>query len=95
LKYFSISILDFFKKYGALLGLFEEPKSSFLSDLNLLILKTKKINLADIEKAIIKRDKARKEKDYTLSDKIRDSLVTEGIDLNDNPDGSTGWSVRI
>ena len=35
LKHFSISILDFFKKYGGLLGLFQEPKSSFLEDLNL------------------------------------------------------------
>ena len=95
LKYFSISILDFFKKYGSLLGLFEEPKASFLLDLNLLILKTKKVKLENIENAIIKRDKARKEKDYLLSDKIRDALANDGIDLNDNPDGSTGWSVRV
>jgi cysteinyl-tRNA synthetase len=95
LKYFSISILGFFKKYGSLLGLFEEPKTSFLLDLNLLILKTKKINLEGIEKAIIKRDKARKEKNYSLSDKIRHTLANDGIDLNDNPDGSTGWSVRV
>ena len=95
LKHFSISILDFFKKYGGLLGLFQEPKSSFLEDLNLLILNSRKINLEDIEKAIIKRDKARKEKDYNLSDEIRDSLANEGIDLNDNPDGSTGWSVQV
>ena len=60
-----------------------------------MILKTKKVKLENIENAIIKRDKARKEKDYLLSDKIRDALANDGIDLNDNPDGSTGWSVRV
>ena len=81
--------------YGGFLGLFQEPKKDFILDLNLLILKNKNIDVADIEDAIEKRDNARIKKDYTLSDKIRDALVTEGIDLNDNPDGSTGWSVRI
>ena len=48
-----------------------------------------------IRHAIEKRDKARKQKDYVLSDKIRDKLNSKGIELKDNPDGTTGWSVRV
>ena len=95
LKYFSICLLDFFNTYGGFLGLFQESKNEFILDLNLLILKNKNIDVVDIEGAIEKRDKARKQKDYILSDKIRDKLNSKGIELKDNPDGTTGWSVRV
>ena len=49
----------------------------------------------DIENKIELRNKARATKDYVLSDKIRDELLDVGIDLKDNPDGSTNWSVKI
>ena len=48
-----------------------------------------------IENKIELRNKARTTKDYILSDKIRDELLDVGIDLKDNPDGSTNWSVKI
>ena len=95
LKYFSICLLDFFNTYGGFLGLFQESKNEFILDLNLLILKNKNIDVVDIEGAIEKRDEARKQKDYVLSDKIRDKLNSKGIELKDNPDGTTGWSVRV
>lgn len=39
------------------------------------------------------RKTARLNKDYTLSDKLRDSLLEIGITIKDNPDGSTHWSI--
>ena len=48
-----------------------------------------------IQNKIELRNKARTTKDYILSDKIRDELLDVGIDLKDNPDGSTNWSVKI
>ena len=72
-----------------------ESKSDFIMELNLLLLKSKSIKLSDIENKIELRNKARTTKDYILSDKIRDELLDVGIDLKDNPDGSTNWSVKI
>ena len=43
--------------------------------LNLLLLKSKKIKLSEIENKIEDRNQARKLKDYNISDKIRDELL--------------------
>ncbi|WP_026883574.1 cysteine--tRNA ligase [Clostridium akagii] len=53
-----------------------------------ILQKSTKVNLEDeIEKLIEKREKARKEKNFQLSDKIRDDLKAEGITLLDTPQG--------
>jgi len=44
---------------------------------------------APIEKLIEKRNEARKNKDWATSDKIRDELKDQGIELFDGPDGTT------
>ena len=64
-------------------------------ELNLLLLKSKSITLIDIENQIDSRNKARESKNYVLSDKLRDELLDRGIELKDNPDGTTNWSVKI
>lgn len=45
---------------------------------------------AEIERKIAERNKARKNKDFALSDKIRDELKSKNIVLEDNPTG-TSW----
>ena len=77
------------------MGLFNESKSDFIMELNLLLLKSKSITLIDIENQIDSRNKARESKNYVLSDKLRDELLDRGIELKDNPDGTTNWSVKI
>ena len=47
----------------------------------------------DIQSMIDQRDKARKDKDFELSDKIRDSLLEKGIVLEDTDKGTT-WKVQ-
>ena len=47
----------------------------------------------DIIDKIIAREKARADKDYTLSDEIRDDLLTRGIALRDTPDGAV-WEYN-
>ena len=42
---------------------------------------------------IDKRNQARDDKDFELSDKIRDSLLENGIVLEDTEQGTT-WKVR-
>ena len=95
LKYFSILFKNFFQKYGSLLGLFQESKKEFLNGLNLLLLKSKKIKITEIEQKIEIRNNARKLKDYNISDKIRDELLVLGIEIKDNKDGKTSWSVKV
>ena len=94
-KYFSILFRNFFQKYGSMLGLFQEPKTEFLMGLNLLLLKSKKIKISEIEQKIEDRNNARKLKDYNISDKIRDELLALGIELKDNKEGETSWSVKV
>ena len=53
----------------------ENPEEYFTSGINL--------SNEDIEQAIERRNKARQEKDFVLSDKIRDDLLKEGIFLED------------
>ena len=95
LKYFSILFKNFFQKYGSLLGLFQESKKEFLNGLNLLLLKSKKIKITEIEQKIEDRNNARKLKDYNISDKIRDELLVLGIEIKDDKDGKTSWSVKV
>ncbi len=65
--------LDLIKELGEPLGILQ---------------KSTKVNLEDeIEKLIVKREKARKEKNFQLSDKIRDDLKVRGIILLDTPQG--------
>ncbi len=94
-KFFASLFHELFSFYGTILGLFIEEKDKFISELNLLMLKSKKIKISFIESAIKKRDEARTLKNYRVSDEIRDELFYKGIELQDNPDGSTSWTVRI
>ena len=94
-KYFAERFLNLFKTYGTILGLFQESKSNFVKELNILMLNSKSINLSDLETKILVRNKARASKNYQLSDQIRDELLKDSIELKDNPDGSTDWSVKI
>jgi cysteinyl-tRNA synthetase len=48
----------------------------------------------DIEKLILERDKARRDKDYALSDKLRKDLQEKGIILEDTKEG-TIWRRKV
>lgn len=49
---------------------------------------TGQINDATIQKLIEQRDEARKNRDFALSDKIRDDLKAQGIIIEDTPQGT-------
>lgn len=63
---------------------------------NVELLKIKKIPLTpeDIERRIIERNTARKNKDWHRADKTRSELLEMGVLLEDKKDGTT-WKVRI
>jgi cysteinyl-tRNA synthetase len=48
----------------------------------------------EIERAIAARIAARKSRNFGQADHIRDELAAKGIQLKDNPDGTTSWDVK-
>ncbi|MFT8314822.1 MAG: cysteine--tRNA ligase [Clostridium sp.] len=89
-------IFDLVRDINSNLGI-ESSKEIIETSLNLIrelgkplgiLQKSTKINLEkEIEKLIEERQKARKEKNFALSDKIRDDLKAKGIILLDTPEG--------
>jgi cysteinyl-tRNA synthetase len=48
---------------------------------------------AAIDAVISARNAARKSRDFALADRLRQALAAENIVLNDNKDGTTGWTL--
>ena len=71
-----------------ILGLFGENKEDWIN-----FKKVGKINAEEIEALILKRNSARKNKDYKLSDEIRDYLDSKGVLIKDKDDMST-WEYK-
>jgi cysteinyl-tRNA synthetase len=67
---------------GALLGLLQQDPELWLKGLD---------ESGRIDDLIKKRSEARRAKNFTEADKIRFQLATEGIVLEDKPDGTTEW----
>ncbi|HSP48535.1 MAG TPA: cysteine--tRNA ligase [Clostridiaceae bacterium] len=71
--------MDLLKELGDPIGIMQNPLGGTLE--------------AEVEALIEERQKARKEKNFALSDKIRDELAAKGIVLEDTPQG-VRWSLR-
>ncbi|WP_138205862.1 cysteine--tRNA ligase [Haloimpatiens lingqiaonensis] len=71
--------LNLIRELGAPLGILQKSRKSKLED--------------EIEKLIEERQKARKEKNWALADKIRDDLSERGIILEDTPQG-VRWHLK-
>ena len=71
------------------IGLLSETKDQWLK------FKKEKSEISEEEilSKIKERDKARKDKDYKLSDKIRDELLNKGVLIEDK-DGKTTWKLK-
>ena len=73
------------KSLGYLLGLLQREPDEFLQAGS-----GDELNAEAIEQKIADRNTARANKDFALSDKIRDELLEQGIVLEDGP-GGTSW----
>jgi len=78
--------------WGILMSLFQEDPNKFLSDLDEMYIRLKGLDKKLIEAKITERMSARQNKDWALSDKIRDELVAMEIEVFDSP---TGMSWRV
>jgi len=52
------------------------------------------VSSEDIARGIAARHAARNARNFREADRIRDELAAKGIQLMDNPDGTTGWDVK-
>lgn len=73
------------------LGIIHENPQLFLSQIQKLKTENKGIDKSKIEELLLKRNEARKNKNFALSDEIRKEIESLGIKIKDNPDGTTSW----
>jgi len=80
-----------FRVLGSVMGLFQLEKWRF----NMLEGEPGKFaitgNDAEIERLIAERNEARSKKDFAKADVIRKELASQGISIEDRPDGTTRW----
>jgi cysteinyl-tRNA synthetase len=82
-------------KWSKVTALFADNPEAILTRLNDILVHERKIDRDQVEKLIAKRNEARTSKDWAGADAARDELVTLGIEIQDNQEGQTTWSVKI
>ena len=80
---------DQLKSAANYLGILQLTKTEWINQKK----KIKKLDEKKIEKLISDRNKARKEKNFSEADKIRNELALDGIILEDSPSG-TKWRIN-
>ena len=78
--------------HGQLMALFNDDPATFLSEMDEILLREKKIDVAEVENLIAQRKEARDQKDFNQADAIRDQLNQMGIIIMDGVSGR-GWEV--
>jgi cysteinyl-tRNA synthetase len=82
-----------FAKAGEVLGIFQENPQAFLETERHRKIEQLTLTPGEIEKLIKERNEARKNKNWTRADEIRDQLASQGIVLEDTSKGTT-WRVE-
>ncbi len=88
----ALSYLKSFKEVGSVLGLLTSESKTFIDKLTDLVLPELQITRLEIAEKITARQQARDQKNWALSDNIRDELIGRGILLRDSG-ASTSWSI--
>ena len=78
---------------GKVLGIFQEDPHVFLEQEQQRKAKALTITPEEIEKLITERNEARSKKNWKRADEIRDHLASQGIILEDTPQG-TVWRIQ-
>jgi cysteinyl-tRNA synthetase len=77
----------------SIIGLMQENPQSFVEELKSKHLKLLGISPDYIEDIILQRINAKTNKNYEIADKLRNTLLEQGIILNDGRDG-TSWDIK-
>lgn len=86
------SILKNFLELGSVLGIMVMDPTAFIGQLTDLVLPELGISRTQIDEKISLRAKARSEKNWSESDRIRDELLSKGILIRDGATFTT-WSI--
>jgi cysteinyl-tRNA synthetase len=78
---------------GEVLGIFQEDPQAFLEKERQRKVQALTLTSEEIDKLITERNEARKNKNWGRADEIRDQLASQGIILEDGPQGTT-WRVE-
>ena len=94
----SVTILDFsrntLRQLGKILGILTLDAGEYLKSQRLRMVEKLRISQEDIVGLIEKRGEARKNKNWSEADRIRDELAKQGIILEDGPEETT-WKVKL
>jgi cysteinyl-tRNA synthetase len=82
-----------FAEMGEVLGLFRIKPALWLADREAEKVTTLAITPEEIERLIVERTEARKNRDFARGDEIRDHLLANNIQLLDSAQGTT-WKVK-
>ena len=84
--------LQFIKKFGSFLSLFQQPAQEFLATLDNQLLTKAGLLRSAVDKLVTERAEARSQKDFSKSDELRKRLTDMNIAVSDLPTGSF-WEV--
>jgi cysteinyl-tRNA synthetase len=82
------------RELAAIMGLLGRSPEDFITEKQQKILAELKLEPEEIDKLILQRDAARKEKNWAGADKIRDQLAEMNIEIKDGAKG-TSWQVKL
>lgn len=86
------SYIQFLRRVGGLMALFQQPAEKFLTDLDNLLLKKMNLERQDIDRLVEDRWQAKMQKDFTKADALRKQLTEMGVSVQDTALAST-WEV--
>jgi cysteinyl-tRNA synthetase len=87
------SFINWVKDNGSLMALFQEKPETFLLDIDNILLNEREIDRAKIDELMEQRNQARHDKNWELSDQLRDQLADMGIEIQDG-NTSRPWKVK-
>ncbi|MBU0505180.1 MAG: cysteine--tRNA ligase [bacterium] len=85
--------LEIMADIHSVFGIFSSDTNNFLAALKEKAISDNELSEQDIQKLIVERKEAKKNKNFKRADEIRDELLAKGIQLKDLPDGTTTWSA--
>lgn len=91
---FCSDALALIQEWSQLFAIFEENSKNFIRTLKLNVLAEFGMEENEVESLIKQRLKARQNKDWKESDRIRDQLLEKGVTLMDEPNGGTSWTIK-
>jgi cysteinyl-tRNA synthetase len=80
------------QRLGDVLGLWQEPPAAYLERTRAAEAARRGIDPDWVEGVLAERAEARRQKDFTRSDALRDELASRGVELQDTPRG-TRWRL--